>query len=72
MTETRKKKTEIRKSESSRLVVLILLDSEADPAKNEYRRSFLQQRLIRGWIGIFVSLTGLALLADSLLNRLLR
>ena len=54
--------------------LIILINPECDrssPVDAEYHRSFLRQRLIRGWIAIFASLLALALLAISVLDRIL-
>jgi hypothetical protein len=37
-----------------------MVSHEGPSTRSEYHRSFLQQKL-RGWIGVFVSMTALAL-----------
>jgi hypothetical protein len=62
----------VRRRESARTLVVFVFPSRkgSQSPDTEYSRSFLRQKLIRGWIAIFSSATVLGLLITSLLGRL--
>lgn len=67
-----KKKNSVRKVKSARMpdVFLLAMKDASELPDSEYDRSFLQQKLIRGWIAIIASIAALGLLVISLLDRL--
>jgi hypothetical protein len=73
MSRSRKIKSEAQRREPvATLIILIKPECHRSSRMDaEYHRSFLRQRLIRGWIAIFASLMALALLATSVLDRIL-
>jgi len=69
----RSKKKPIERVQKGPRTVIVLLCQElpkSESPETPYRRSFLRQKLIRGWIAIVGSLLVVAILLISLLDRL--